>query len=208
MSHRERIVERAATMFAEQGIKSIRMDDVAKSLGMSKRTLYEMFADKEELLYHSVRHLNEVQNRQSREAMQRFEGNIVAIFEGIRVAMKAQPTMHRIMGNLQKFYPALYERIRGEMEQEHGVRLYEMIMGYIDEGLILPQTNVRLSITLLYYTTISIISMPLGKASSESVDRQELLMYAIVNFFRGISTVKGVLQIDEYFAANGESASE
>lgn len=208
MSHCERIVERAATMFAEQGIKSIRMDDVAKSLGMSKRTLYEMFADKEELLYHCIRCLMAKQNQRSAEAMQRYEGNIVAIFEGIKVVMKEQPTMHRMMNNLQKFYPALYERVRNEMEQEHGALLYEMIMGYIDEGLILPQTNVRLSITLLYYTTMSIITMPVGKSMSESVDRQELLMYAVVNFFRGISTVKGVLQIDEYFAGHSESANE
>ena len=52
---RERIIEQAAKMFAEQGIKSIRMDDIAKALGVSKRTLYEMFEDKEELLYLSIR---------------------------------------------------------------------------------------------------------------------------------------------------------
>ena len=46
MTQRERIIEQAARMFAEQGIKSIRMDDIAKELGVSKRTLYEMFEDK------------------------------------------------------------------------------------------------------------------------------------------------------------------
>ena len=55
MTQRERIIEQAAKMFAEQGIKSIRMDDIARALAVSKRTLYEMFEDKEELLYLSIR---------------------------------------------------------------------------------------------------------------------------------------------------------
>lgn len=38
-------------MFATQGIKSVRMDDIAQHLGVSKRTLYELFGDKEGLLY-------------------------------------------------------------------------------------------------------------------------------------------------------------
>ena len=53
------IIEQAAKMFAEQGIKSIRMDDIAKTLGVSKRTLYEMFEDKEELLYLSIRYMQQ-----------------------------------------------------------------------------------------------------------------------------------------------------
>ena len=53
-SQRERIIEHAMEMFATQGIKSVRMDDIASQLGMSKRTLYELFGDKEELLYLSI----------------------------------------------------------------------------------------------------------------------------------------------------------
>lgn len=42
---RERIIETAVKAFAAQGIKSITMDDIATSLGISKRTLYEVFPD-------------------------------------------------------------------------------------------------------------------------------------------------------------------
>ncbi len=38
-------------MFRSQGIKSVRMDDIAQQLGVSKRTLYELFGDKETLLF-------------------------------------------------------------------------------------------------------------------------------------------------------------
>lgn len=50
MDQKERIIEQAMHMFVSQGIKSVRMDDIAQQLGVSKRTLYELFGDKEGLL--------------------------------------------------------------------------------------------------------------------------------------------------------------
>ena len=47
---RERIIDTAVEAFSAHGIKSITMDDIATSLGISKRTLYEVFSDKETLL--------------------------------------------------------------------------------------------------------------------------------------------------------------
>ena len=57
MTQREKVVEHVSQMIMALGVKSVRMDDVAGSLGMSKRTLYEMFGDKEELLYQCMVHL-------------------------------------------------------------------------------------------------------------------------------------------------------
>ncbi|UKI39878.1 MAG: TetR/AcrR family transcriptional regulator [Alistipes putredinis] len=57
MVKRDYIVARAASMFETQGVKSVRIDDIASELGMSKRTLYEMFDSKEALLKECMRHL-------------------------------------------------------------------------------------------------------------------------------------------------------
>ena len=47
---RDRIIETASEAVTAHGIKSITMDDIAASLSISKRTLYEVFQDKESLL--------------------------------------------------------------------------------------------------------------------------------------------------------------
>ena len=47
---RERMILAAVELFTTNGIKSISMDEIAASLGISKRTLYEVFPDKETLL--------------------------------------------------------------------------------------------------------------------------------------------------------------
>ena len=47
---RERIIHTACELFTANGIKCIKMDDIASAVGISKRTLYEVFDDKEMLL--------------------------------------------------------------------------------------------------------------------------------------------------------------
>ena len=44
---KEQIINTAFDLFSQYGIKSVSMDDVAKAAGISKRTLYESFEDKE-----------------------------------------------------------------------------------------------------------------------------------------------------------------
>jgi AcrR family transcriptional regulator len=50
ISLRNKIVDCAAKMFEKKGIRDVTMDDISKRLSISKRTLYEIFEDKETLL--------------------------------------------------------------------------------------------------------------------------------------------------------------
>ena len=48
--HRENIASVASKLFAERGISSTSMDDIAKAAGYSKATLYVYFENKEEIV--------------------------------------------------------------------------------------------------------------------------------------------------------------
>ena len=50
MDVRKRILTEATHLFFQYGIKNTTMDDIADKLGISKRTIYETFKDKNELL--------------------------------------------------------------------------------------------------------------------------------------------------------------
>ena len=52
---RERILDTAIASFAQRGIKAVKMDDIAAALSISKRTLYEVYATKEDLLFEAVK---------------------------------------------------------------------------------------------------------------------------------------------------------
>lgn len=194
------IIEQAAKMFAEQGIKSIRMDDIAKTLGVSKRTLYEMFEDKEELLYLSIRYMQQQRMDKVEAKLRENTDSLGYLFESIEMMMGNRELHRRISNNLSKFYPATFERVRKESEERSGKVLYSLIEHYIDCGLIVPTVDIRLSVTILYYTTTTIVSTADNMSLPDGVTLEDAMAYTIINFFRGIATIKGVQQIDDYLA--------
>ena len=201
MAQRERIIEQAAKMFAEQGIKSIRMDDIARSLAVSKRTLYEMFEDKEELLYLSIRFMQTRRMAKMEAKLRENTESLIYLFESLEVLTGNSELHRRISQNLRKFYPVTFERVRRESEEHSGKILYSLIEHYIDCGLIVSTVDVRLSVTILYYTTTTLITSADNMSLPEGITLHDALAYTIINFFRGIATLKGVQQIDEYLAS-------
>ncbi|MBO7219836.1 MAG: TetR/AcrR family transcriptional regulator [Alistipes sp.] len=200
MAKREVVIKRAAEMIAELGVKSLRVDDLAHDLAVSKRTLYEMFGDKEELLYHSIKYLlqNEAIEIQT-NANEAYSG-IPALFEIFDAMMARSAVRKRIMGNLAKFYPLLYERIMTE-NRDYGLAiLREKLNALVKEGLISEMVNIDLSITMFYYTSMGLMHRNGRLVLPNGVTEQEAFHYTIVNFFRGIATLKGVEQIDKYLA--------
>ena len=56
---RERILRKAMCLFKQRGVKNVKMDDISQALGISKRTLYETYDNKEQLLLEGVKMDNE-----------------------------------------------------------------------------------------------------------------------------------------------------
>jgi len=50
MEIKDRIKQKAHDMVMQFGIRSVSMDDIANALGMSKKTIYQYYADKDELV--------------------------------------------------------------------------------------------------------------------------------------------------------------
>ena len=50
MDMQERILQKSTNLFIQYGIRSITMDEIAVQLGISKKTIYQFYADKNELV--------------------------------------------------------------------------------------------------------------------------------------------------------------
>ena len=64
----KKVIEAAYEAFTSKGIRAVKMDDLAKALSISKRTLYEIFDDKEQLLLACI----EENSKCFREHMEKF----------------------------------------------------------------------------------------------------------------------------------------
>ena len=187
-------------MIAELGVKSLRVDDLARDLGISKRTLYEMFGDKEQLLYHSIKYLLQGEAIEVETLAVKKQAGIPALFEIFDAMMERSATRKRVMENLAKFYPMLYERIMTENRDYGLARLREKLSLLVKEGLISEMVNIDLSITMFYYTSMGLMRRNGRLVLPNGVTEQDAFRYTIINFFRGIATLKGVEQIDEYLS--------
>ena len=72
-------------MIKAVGVKSVRMDDVASDLGMSKRTLYEMFGDKEELLSESILYMMEQRQKDIYDKVAGCDNMVEVLLKSIRL---------------------------------------------------------------------------------------------------------------------------
>ena len=197
MDQKERIIEQAMQMFVTQGIKSVRMDDIAQQLGVSKRTLYELFGDKEGLPYLAMDRYFE-KTRLERSASCADARNVLeAMFMVLGGVMDNAEVIQRLMNNLRKFYPAVYQKMASEGAAKSRRDLKEMLELGIADGLFVETFNLELAISLLYYTA-SAITVRKDLMLPEGMPEREAFVQIVSNFFRGISTAKGLQLVDDY----------
>ncbi len=191
-------MDRAMQMFVAQGIKSVRMDDIARTLGVSKRTLYELFGDKEHLLYLAMVRYFEAK----RAGWQRLSAGAHDVLEQLFMVlcdvMDSSEESARMMDNLRKFYPAVHDRLMREGTENNRRELRSMLERGIAAGLFTSGFHIDLAISVLYYTASALLKRGGELLLPEGLSEREAFVQIIGNFFRGISTAEGLALIDDY----------
>ena len=195
MTLKERIIKQAGALFYQYGIKSVSMDDLASSLGISKRTLYENFKDKEEILLTYLAGIRDHRNDKIAALIGQCE-NIVEVFlYFIDYHKNKEMPSTKFYEDIYKYYPGIYKLIQQDMEKNK-VYLKEFLLQGINEGYIRQNLNVDVAAFLVEESTYTYIRASYIEKPPFSF--QELFFTMMVNFIRGISTHKGIKIIDEY----------
>lgn len=197
MTQKERIIAQAMQMFVSEGIRSVRMDDIARQLGVSKRTLYELFGDKESLLYLAMEHWFECRRLERERACAGARNVLEALFMVLGCVADDSERIQRLMGNLRKFYPAVHERLLREGSVKSRRDMREMLERGIADGLFVATFNIDLAISVLYYTA-SAVTERRDLLLPEGMSEREAFVQIVSNFFRGISTAEGLRLVDDY----------
>ena len=201
MMQREHIIAKASEMFVLHGIKSVRMDDIAQTLGVSKRTLYEMFGDKEELLYLCMSNFLEKQRVNVNELAKSAASILESILHGFLNMMQYSDVNNRIMNNLQKFYPSVFQRIHKECGEAGRTNFRDAIRKCVDEGYLVGRFDMDLAITVLYYTAMGVVARR-DFPYPEGVSPQKAFRHIVICFFRGVATAKGLEVVDKFVEEN------
>ena len=189
---KEKILRVATALFHRYGIRQVKMDDIANDLKISKRTLYEIYSNKEKLLLEVMRNDKLVESRRM-EGFDRPGSNVINIvIEVCKYRIEEFSQINPLFFEDIHKYPELLAHVRKLHEQrECDVRAF-MQRG-IDEGLFLPDINYGIVRTLTNASQQAIMNLYLYK----KYDVTELAYVAILLFIRGFCTPEGVRQLDE-----------
>ncbi|MDR0422265.1 MAG: TetR/AcrR family transcriptional regulator [Proteiniphilum sp.] len=195
MHVKERIIEKAGDLFKQYGIKNVSMDEIAFSLGISKRTIYENYKDKEDILL-SVLHLFFERKSKTLKALLAECRNVVEVFIAIIEEHRTTPICcAKFIEDVQKYYPRAASLLKTQTENNNR-HLQNFLQQGIAEGYIREDLNVDVAAFLVEETTYTYVRASYLKTPPFSFD--ELFYTMMINFIRGIMTGKGIKIIDDY----------
>ena len=145
MIAKERIIEGGEELFLKAGIKSVTMDDIARHLGISKKTIYQFFKDKNELVVALIK--NKLKEDECR--MQEIIGQSANVMEEMINMMKcSEEIFARInpvaMHDLQKYHPEAWKHFRVFKAEVVVRNLQELLSKGIKQGFIRPKSMLKL----------------------------------------------------------------
>ena len=199
MTQKEIIVSRAAKMFMAEGVKSVRMDDIAHELSVSKRTLYELFGDKEELIYEAICHFEEAHTRRS--AICSEVGNeLEAMLVSLRDMITRAPEVARVRRNLERFYPKVNMRLEANGMMRSKSELREWLAASINRGYLTPTANCDLVVDVLHNCVQGMLVVEYSD-DTRSANVVSKVACSVLIFIRGLCTPEGLEVVDRCFSA-------
>jgi AcrR family transcriptional regulator len=197
MSQTERIIEGGEELFLTAGIKSVTMDDIARHLGMSKKTIYQFFKDKNELVMALVKKKLQDDEAQMSEIISK-SGNVIE--EMINMMKCSEEIFSRInpivVHDMQKYHPDAWKQFQNFKADVLIHTLEELLTKGIRQGYIRPDIDVK----ILARMRVSQVEMgfntnmfPVAEFSTWKVQYQFL-----EHFNYGVCTLKGYKLLNQY----------
>lgn len=190
-----RMLDTIAEIIRSKGFKSTTMDSVSAAMGISKRTLYEIFDSKDEM----IREVLEYFGTKTHEEYTRIFAEAPNVLEGMakffethtRMMEKVSPDFFRDMDCVYKSIRHDYDNIEYRRESE----MTEILKKGQREGLI------RKDLNLTVVTRLAKVQMESLKRMEENfppdITLAEAFNYITTGFLRSISTMKGIKLLEQ-----------
>ena len=182
------------------GPQSVTMDMVARECGISKRTLYETFPNKHDLICDVIKFNQEASNAKFVEIFEQSSNSFEALMGVYTVARDfIQKTSQVFLTDIKRLYPEAFNEYKNQ-EISHILSLAKIIRQAKDEGLALPGIKCKIAAFLLTNNMKNLHNMqdfPFPEYTAA-----EVFDGAFLNFMRGIATTKGQEIIEDYVVKN------
>lgn len=189
---KQKILEVSLDMFRTKGLKAVKMDDIAKRLSISKRTLYEIYPKKETIAYEALKTGSEMRRKTLKEAIEKCD-DIMDIFAAyfkshIADIKSTNPVLLEDINN----YPMVKHYFEAQ-NKEHAKFSIEFYQRGKAEGYFIDNVNYEIIKEISSGTSNYIASNMLYMRFTPS----EILHSIIIMYVRSVCTEEGMKRIDK-----------
>ena len=197
MEVKERILLKSHELFNRYGIRSVSMDDIAAQLGMSKKTLYQYYTDKDELVtavFSVVMDNNRIECTVNKE---KAENAVHEVFMAFDMVQEMFANMNiAVLYDMEKYHPVCFKKY---LEYKNGF-MYQMIRSNIERGI--KEEVYRDDIDVDIMTRYRIYSIMLSFNTQVFPNNRSNVVYIeqqlLEHFLNGLATSKGHKLIQKY----------
>ena len=192
-NQKQKILEYACEMFFDCGTRSISMDDIAKKLAISKKTLYQYYSNKQDLIDQALKW--ELAYPKFSFESPKFEGlnAIERYWEFYKfISEMIKKPHHSLEFDLKKYHPELWNNFKsGKMKLfREGLR-FNIKQG-IEEGLYRQELNIDIISNLLVRFYLNMWNEEYDVFSKEELMSEELNRELTIYHLHGICSIKGI----------------
>lgn len=198
MSEARKILDKSKTLFMRYGIKSVTMDDIARHLGMSKKTIYQHVNNKADLI-NKIMKLDIEEEEQVLIAIRQETNN--AIEEMLRVSVHVGEKLQQINPSaaydLKKYYPKGWELMRS-IRHEH---IYSIIKDNLSRGVKqgIYRENLNTEVLARFYLGQTELVFDRELFPFPEYKQSEVYLEFVKYHMRGIVSQKGYLLLEQCY---------
>ncbi len=197
METADRIKQKAHDLVMQYGIRSVSMDDIAGALGMSKKTIYQYFSDKDELVEAVIKDKIDENQSLCLKDKDKAKDAIHEVFLAIEMMQEMFANMNpSIISDMEKFHPRSY----AIFHQHKYNFLYKVLRENIDRGIAEELYRPDINTEILIKARLETMMLPFNqqvypKNKYRLIDVEVELTE---HFLFGLSTAKGHKLILKY----------
>ena len=196
MSKKEKIVNGALELYKRMGVKSVNMDKVATNLGISKKTLYVYFDNKQDLVNHCFQKHYDLVSEMINTTAAQFENAIDELFaidESCSLVMKQ--TNPYLLGELKRYYPNTWALIE-QLKQKVLFNIMKKNLNKgVEQGIYRKEIDVDIIAKLMINRIDALINEEVFPLTH--YDFRKLLTEIRIYHLRGIATIKGINYLEQ-----------
>ena len=190
MEIREKIIDTAGTLFYQNGIRQVTMNDIAQSLGISKRTIYENFKDKDSLLTNYLIKAITNHRTKAQEIMSESKNVIEGLFKFGEFNQEVMRNINPIFfEDIKKYHPGVFKRVANNNGEFKNYEFsYTLLKRGVNEGIFIKEIDIEIANLFIHYSMEFFHEIEeQKKCSHETIWKSVHLPY-----LRGICTPKGL----------------